>query len=70
MDERISLYDRHIAQMAREDTRAQQLMHLPGIGQTTATALLAMIGKAPTCNLSALSGRGTQTHSIVRELIP
>ena len=33
-----------IAQMAREDSRAQQLMHLKGIGETTASAMLAMIG--------------------------
>ena len=44
LDERIALYDHHIAEMAREDSRAQQLMRLRGIGQTTATALLAMIG--------------------------
>ena len=44
LDERIALYDRHIAQMARGDTRAQQLMRLRGIGETTATAMLAMIG--------------------------
>jgi transposase len=44
LDERIALYDRHIAQMAREDTRVQQLMHLSGVGPTTATALVAMIG--------------------------
>jgi transposase len=44
LDERIALYDHHIAQMARQDGRAQQLMRLRGIGQTTATALLAMIG--------------------------
>ena len=44
LDERIALYHRHIAQMAREDTRAQRLMCLRGVGQTTATALLAMIG--------------------------
>lgn len=44
LDERIALYDWHIAQMAREDTRAQQLMRLSGVGPTTATALLAMIG--------------------------
>lgn len=44
LDERVALYDRHIGQMAREDTRAQQLMRLRGVGQTTATALLAMIG--------------------------
>ena len=34
----------HIAQMAREDSRAQQLMRLKGIGETTASAMLAMIG--------------------------
>ena len=44
LDERIALYDQHIAQMAREDSRARQLMRLHGVGQTTATALLAMIG--------------------------
>ncbi|HEY1090622.1 MAG TPA: IS110 family transposase [Burkholderiaceae bacterium] len=44
LDERIAAYDRHIAQIAREDSRAKQLMRLSGIGETTATALLAMIG--------------------------
>ena len=44
LDERIALYDQHIALMAREDSRAAQLMRLSGIGQTTATAMLAMIG--------------------------
>ena len=44
LDERVDAYDRHVAQMARQDARAQQLMQLPGVGVTTATALLAMIG--------------------------
>ena len=44
LDERIGQYDQHIAQMAREDSRAQQLMRLKGIGETTASAMLAMIG--------------------------
>src|SRR5258706_9591793 len=35
---------RHIAQIAREDARARHLMQLPGIGVTTATAIVAMIG--------------------------
>lgn len=30
--------------MAREDARAKQLMRLSGVGETTATALLAMVG--------------------------
>lgn len=44
LDERIQAYDRHVAQMARQDQLAQQLMRLRGIGETTATALVAMIG--------------------------
>ena len=44
LDERVAQYDEHIKAMAREDTRAKQLMRLSGIGPTTATALLAMIG--------------------------
>lgn len=44
LDERIALYDKYVALMSREDARAQQLMRLPGLGQTTATALLATIG--------------------------
>lgn len=44
LDERIAQYDRHIAQMARDDERVRRLMQLPGVGETTATALVAMIG--------------------------
>ena len=44
LDERIAEYDRHIGLMARQDTRAQRLMRLAGVGETTATALLASIG--------------------------
>lgn len=44
LDERIRVYDRHIALMARQDARARQLMRLSGVGETTATALIAMIG--------------------------
>jgi len=44
LDERVLEYDRHIALMARWDARAQQLMRLSGIGETTATALVATIG--------------------------
>ena len=45
LDERIAGYDGHIASMAREDARAQQLMRLRGVGPTTATAVVAMIGR-------------------------
>ena len=44
LDERIAGYDRHIAAIAREDVRAAQLMRLRGVGQTTATTIVAMIG--------------------------
>ena len=44
LDERIAQYDRHIAQMARQDERVRRLMQLPGVGASTATALTAMIG--------------------------
>ena len=46
LDERIAQYDRLIAQMAREDARAQRLMRLAGVGEATATALVATIGSA------------------------
>lgn len=44
LDERIDQYDRHIGQMAKTDERSQKLMAMPGIGEKTATALLASIG--------------------------
>lgn len=44
LDERVVEYDRHLAHMAREDERARRLMRLSGVGETTATALLATIG--------------------------
>ncbi len=44
LDQRIDEYDAHLKQVAREDERSQRLMHMPGIGPTTATALLAAIG--------------------------
>lgn len=44
LDERIAQYDRHIETMARANESVQRLMQLPGIGPTTATALLSTIG--------------------------
>lgn len=45
LDARITEYDKHIQFMARcEPTR--QLMRLCGIGETTATAMIAMVGNA------------------------
>lgn len=44
LDERIAQYDRHIRQIARQDIRAQRLTRLSGVGETTATCLVALIG--------------------------
>jgi transposase len=44
LDERIAQYDRHIEMIAKASTLARQLMQLAGVGPTTATAVVAMIG--------------------------
>ena len=44
LDERVKQYDAHIKAMAKDCTAAQQLMQLMGVGQTTATAIVAMVG--------------------------
>jgi transposase len=44
LDERIAEYDQRIAQIAREDAASARLMQLPGVGPTTASALVATIG--------------------------
>jgi transposase len=46
LDQRIAEYDRHLAAQAKQDDRAQRLMRLNGIGETTATALVAAVGHA------------------------
>lgn len=46
LDQRIEQYDKHIHALARESTPAQQLMQLMGIGEVTATALVASVGNA------------------------
>ena len=45
LDARIGQYDKHIAAMAKEDEQSRQLMQLGGIGPTTASAIVAMVGK-------------------------
>ena len=44
LDQRIKQYDAHVRAMARECTAAQRLMQLMGVGETTATAIVAMVG--------------------------
>jgi transposase len=44
LDVLIADYDRTIAQAAREDAASRRLMQLPGIGPTTASALVASLG--------------------------
>lgn len=50
LDERIGQYDRHLAQIARQDSRAARLKRLNGIGDTTATAILAIVGNGAEFN--------------------
>ena len=45
LDERIKQYDQHIEQAAKEDERSRQLMQLAGVGPTTASAIVATVGK-------------------------
>jgi transposase len=44
LDERIKQYDAYVRAMAKACTAAQQLMQLMGVGETTATAIVAMVG--------------------------
>lgn len=44
LDRRVAEYDHLLKQAAKEDERSQRMMQVPGIGPTTATALLASIG--------------------------
>jgi transposase len=44
LDGRIKQYDVHVRAMAKQCTAAQQLMQLCGVGETTATAIVAMVG--------------------------
>jgi len=46
LDERTKAYDAHVRNMARDCTAAQQLMQIIGIGEVTATAIVAMVGNA------------------------
>ena len=46
LDALVTEYDHLIAQVARDDARSKRLMQLPGIGPTTANALLASLGGA------------------------
>lgn len=46
LDERTKAYDAHVRGMARDCTAAQQLMQIIGIGEVTATAIVAMVGNA------------------------
>lgn len=45
LDVRIAQYDQYIEQAAKEDQQSKQLMQLSGIGPTTASAIVATVGK-------------------------
>lgn len=44
LDERIAQYDAHIKLMAQAEDCSERLMQIPGIGPTTASALVASVG--------------------------
>jgi transposase len=44
LDARIDEYDAHVKEIAQADVRSRRLMQMPGIGPTTASALVATIG--------------------------
>ena len=46
LDSSIALYDRRIAQLARQSEPAQRLMRIAGVGPITATAMVASVGNA------------------------
>jgi transposase len=46
LDTSIALYDRRIAQLARQSESAQRLMQIAGVGPITATAIVASVGNA------------------------
>ena len=45
LDARIKQYDQHIEQATKQDSQAEQLMRLGGIGRITASAIVATVGK-------------------------
>jgi transposase len=48
LDARVAHYDEQIETIARDDTQAQRLMTIPGLGAKGATALVAAVGEDPT----------------------
>ena len=45
LDERVNQYDRHLALIAKEDAHCAQPMRLNGTGPTTASAIVATVGR-------------------------
>lgn len=66
-EEQLKRYDQQIAQLARDDPRADRLMTVPGVGPVIATALLATVGDASQFRsgreLSAWLGLVPREHS-------
>ena len=66
-EEHLKRYDHQIAQLARNDPRADRLMTVPGVGPVIATALLATVGAARQSRsgreLSAWLGLVPREHS-------
>ena len=46
LDERFAEYDKYIVQVAADNQQLRQLMQLSGIGPTTASAIVATVGRS------------------------
>ena len=46
LNERVLEYDRHLYKLARQDPNARRVMQLRGVGETTASAVVATVGNA------------------------
>ncbi len=69
LDQRIAEYNAHLEQLARRDERCGRLMHIPGLGPITATALLASVGNGHDFkNGRQLAVRAPVVRNIIRRI--
>lgn len=67
LDEEIVVYEKEIKQVAKDDIRCQKLLKIPGVGDMTATAVVAAVGDAKDFqngrNFSAWLGLTPRQHT-------
>ena len=67
LDISIALYDRRIAQLARQSESAQRLMQIAGVGPITATAMVASVGMPCVCQCPSVRGLAGANASAIFE---